>query len=238
VLIAAVSLAGYLAWRLVGGRAPAVLLGAMGGLVSSTATTLVYARGAKGKPELENTAATVILLANLVVLVRITVLTAIVAPALLPRLAPVLAAGLLAALPIAWATWRRHQGEAGFASPDLTNPTDLKVALGFGAAYAAVLVAGAWLNDVAGARGLYGLAFASGLTDVDAISLSAMRLFGHGSIPASTAASAIVVAICANAMMKAGIAYAAGGAALGRRCLAGFAAMGLALVAAALYLPA
>ena len=30
---------------LAGGRAPALLLGAMGGLVSSTATTLVYARG-------------------------------------------------------------------------------------------------------------------------------------------------------------------------------------------------
>lgn len=238
VLISAVSLAGYLAWRLVGGKAPALLLGAMGGLVSSTATTLVYARGAKGKPELENTAATVILLANLVVLVRITVLTAVVAPSLLPRLVPLLAAGLVAALPIAWLTWRRHQGEAGYASPELTNPTDLKVALGFAVAYAAILVAGSWLNDVAGAGGLYGLAFASGLTDVDAISLSAMRLFGDASISAGTAASVIVVAVCSNLLVKAGIAFAAGGAGLGRRCLAGFAAMGLALVAAALALAA
>ena len=234
VLISAVSLAGYLAFRLAGGRAPALLLGAMGGLVSSTATTLVYARGAKGRPELENTAATVILLANLVVFVRIAVLTAVVAPALLPVLAPVLAAGLAATLPVAWVTWKRHQAEAGFASPELTNPTDLKVALGFGVAYAAILVAGAWLNDVAGARGLYGLAFASGLTDVDAISLSAMRLFGDASIPAGTAAMAIVVAILSNVIVKAGIAFVAGGAALGRRCLAGFGAMAAALAVSAL----
>ena len=234
VLISAVSLAGYLAFRLAGGRAPAVLLGAMGGLVSSTATTLVYARGAKGRPELENTAATVILLANLVVFVRIAVLTAVVAPALLPVLAPVLAAGLAATLPVAWVTWKRHQAEAGFASPELTNPTDLKVALGFGVAYAAILVAGAWLNDVAGARGLYGLAFASGLTDVDAISLSAMRLFGDASIPAGTAATAIVVAILSNVIVKAGIAFVAGGAALGRRCLAGFGTMAAALAVSAL----
>lgn len=233
VLISAVSLAGYLAFRLAGGRVPALLLGAMGGLVSSTATTLVYSRGAKGHAGLENTAATVILLANLVVLVRIAVLTAVVAPALLPRLGPVLAAGLVAALPVAWVTWRRHRGEAGFASPDLHNPTDLKVALGFGFAYAAVLVAGAWLNDVAGTTGLYGLAFASGLTDVDAISLSAMRLFGDASIPAGTAATAIVIAIVANALVKAGIAFGAGGAALGRRCLAGFGAMGAGMALAA-----
>ncbi|MBK7660438.1 MAG: DUF4010 domain-containing protein [Betaproteobacteria bacterium] len=108
------------------------------------------------------------------------------------------------------------------------------MALGFGVAYAAILVAGAWLNDVAGARGLYGLAFASGLTDVDAISLSAMRLFGDASIPAGTAATAIVVAILSNVIVKAGIAFVAGGAALGRRCLAGFGAMAAALAVSAL----
>ncbi|HRE14839.1 MAG TPA: MgtC/SapB family protein [Usitatibacteraceae bacterium] len=233
VLISAVSVAGYLAWRLLGGRAPALILGALGGLVSSTATTLVYARGAKGKAELTNTAATVILLANLVVLVRITVLTAVVAPSLIPRLAPVLAAGLVFALPVAWATWRRHAGEAGYASPELTNPTDLKVALGFAAAYAAILVAGAWLHEHAGEGGLYALAFASGLTDVDAISLSSMRLFLDDKIDAGLACGAIVTALCANIVVKASIAFAAGGALLGRRCLAGFLAMAFALVAGA-----
>ncbi len=238
VLISAVSLAGYLAWRLAGGRAPTLLLGALGGLVSSTATTLVYARGARGHPELEKTAATVLLLANLMVLLRITVLATVVEPRLLMTLAPVLAAGLVAALPIAWYTWRRHQGEAGFASPELTNPTDLKVALGLGAAYALILLLGSWLNDTAGARGLYGLAFASGLTDVDAISLSSMRLFGDASITAGTAASAIVVALCSNVIVKAAIAFVVGGVSLGRQCLAGFAAMGAALAVAAYLLPA
>lgn len=238
VLISAVSLAGYLVWRLLGGRASALLLGALGGLVSSTATTLVYARAAKGRPELENAAATVILLANLVVLIRIAVLCAVAAPSLLPRLAPVLAAALVAALPIAWATWRRQQGEAGLANPELTNPTDLKVALGFGVAYAALLVAGAWLNDVAGARGLYALAFASGLTDVDAISLSVMRLFGDSQVTAQTAASTVVVALCANTLVKAILVFVTGGASLGRRCVSGFAAIGLALVAAALVVAA
>lgn len=238
VLISAVSLAGYLAWRLLGGKGPLLLLGALGGLVSSTATTLVYSRGARGKPGLEGTAATVILIANLVVLLRLTVLAAAVAPRILPTLAPVMAAGVAAALPIAWITWRRHAAGPALENPELTNPTDLPVALGFGAAYAVILVAAAWLNDVAGVAGVYAVALVSGLTDVDAISLSSYRLFGEASVTAQGAVMAVVVAACSNIAVKAGIVFAAGGLSLGRRCIAGFGAMAAALLAAAAVMPA
>jgi uncharacterized membrane protein (DUF4010 family) len=238
VLISAVSLAGYVAWRLLGGKGPVLLLGALGGLVSSTATTLVYSRGARGKPELEGTAATVILLANLVVLLRLSVLAVAVEPRILPTMLPVMAAGLVATLPIAWATWRRHAAGQAMDNPELTNPTDLPVALGFGVAYAVVLLAAAWLNDLAGVRGVYAVAVVSGLTDVDAISLSSFRLFGDARITASGAVMAIVVALCSNAVVKATIVFVAGGASLGRRCIAGFAAMAAALLAVAFLMPA
>ena len=234
VLISAVSLAGYVAWRLLGGKGPVLLLGALGGLVSSTATTLVYSRGARGKPELEGTAATVILLANLVVLLRLSVLGAAVMPSILPTMLPVMGAGLLAALPIAWMTWRRHAEGPALENPELTNPTDLPVALGFGAAYAAVLVAAAWLNDLAGMAGVYAVAMVSGLTDVDAISLSSFRLFGDGSITAAGAVMTIVVAVCSNAVVKATIVFVVGGRSLGMKCVAGFGAMVAALLAVAL----
>ncbi len=233
VLISAVSLAGYVAWRLLGGRGPVLLLGALGGLVSSTATTLVYSRGARGKPALEGTAATVILLANLVVLIRLSVLAVAVSPRILPTMLPVMAAGLVAALPVAWITWRRHADSERIENPELTNPTDLPVALGFGVAYAAVLMAAAWLNDLAGVRGVYAVALVSGLTDVDAISLSSFRLFGDAHVTAAGAVMAIVVALCANIVVKATIVFVAGGASLGRRCLGGFGVMAAALVAAA-----
>lgn len=238
VLIAAVSLSGYVAWRLLGGKGPVLLLGALGGLVSSTATTLVYSRGARGKPELEGTAATVILLANLVKLLRILVLAIAVMPSILPTLLPVLAAGVAMTVPFAWIVWRkRGEGEA-LENPELTNPTDLPVALGFGVAYAAVLLAAAWLNDIAGVMGVYAVAMVSGLTDVDAISLSSFRLFGDGSITASGAVMTIVVATVTNAVTKAGIVFAVGGASLGRRCVLGFAAMSVALIVTALLLSA
>jgi uncharacterized membrane protein (DUF4010 family) len=236
VLISAVSLAGYVAWRLLGGRGPVLILGALGGLVSSTATTLVYARGAHGKPELEKTAATVIILANLVVLLRLSVLAVAVSPSILPVMLPVMAAGLVAGLPVAWIIWRQRQGEASFANPELTNPTDLKVALAFGVAYSLVLVAAAWLNDLAGMAGVYAVAMVSGLTDVDAISLSSFRLFGDASITAANAVATIVVALCSNMVVKAGIVFVVGGASLGRRCLAGFGAVAATLLAASWFL--
>ena len=237
VLISAVSLAGYVAWRLVGGKGPVLLLGALGGLVSSTATTLVYARGARGKPQLEGTAATVILIANLVVLLRLSVLAVAVEPRILPTMLPVMAAGLAAGLPIAWITWRRHAGGEAMENPELTNPTDLPVALGFGVAYAVILVAAAWLNDLAGVRGVYAVALVSGLTDVDAISLSSFRLFGDASVTAAGAVMAIVVASCSNIAVKATIVFVAGGASLGKRCIAGFGAMAAGLLAVAALMP-
>ena len=233
VLISAVSLAGYVAWRLLGGKGPVLLLGALGGLVSSTATTLVYSRGARGKPELEGTAATVILLANLVVLLRLTVLAVAVMPSILPTMLPVMLAGLAATLPVAWMTWRRHQEGQAMENPELTNPTDLPVALGFGVAYAVVLVAAAWLNDLAGVAGVYAVALVSGLTDVDAITLSSFRLFGDARVTAPGAVMAIVVALCSNAVVKATIVFVAGGRSLGMRCITGFGAMVAALLAVA-----
>ena len=178
-----------------------------------------------------------ILLANLVKLLRILVLAIAVMPSILPALLPSLLAGIVVTLPIAWVTWPRHTEGEALENPELTNPTDLPVALGFGAAYAAVLLAAAWLNDLAGAMGVYAVAMVSGLTDVDAISLSSFRLFGNGSVTAASAVMAIVVATVTNAVTKAGIVFVVGGRSLGMRCVWGFAAMSAAMLAAAFALP-
>ena len=95
VLITGVSLAGHVALRFAGQRYGVALLGVFGGLASSTATTLVFARHSKGNEGLSQLAVVVILLANLVVLVRLFVVNAVVSPAILPQLLPVLGGGLV-----------------------------------------------------------------------------------------------------------------------------------------------
>jgi len=93
VLISGVSLSGYLALRLAERRHGLLLIGALGGLVSSTATTLVYARQCATHREMTLLASSVITIANLMVLLRLAVIGGIAAPEALPRLLPVLAAG-------------------------------------------------------------------------------------------------------------------------------------------------
>jgi uncharacterized membrane protein (DUF4010 family) len=165
----------------------------------------------------------VILLANLVLLVRVAVLTAFVSPALLPGLLPVLAAGLASGSVPALYWWRRLGEGETMPAPTVTNPMEFRTALGFAALYALVLVLAAWLADIAGDRGLYLAAFVSGLTDVDAITLSTLRLEGIGQVEPATAVGAIALAIAANAVFKSGIALVSGGTSLGRRCAAGLA---------------
>jgi uncharacterized membrane protein (DUF4010 family) len=219
VLISGISLAGYVAFRLIGQRYGVPLLGVFGGLVSSTATTLVYARHGRDQPHAAQTATMVILLANLVLLVRLAVVTAFIAPLLLKTLLPLFGLGLLPGLAgLSWLGWRARTGDDNSPVPDIKNPTEMRTALVFGAIYASVLLLTAWLSDVAGSAGLYAVALVSGLTDVDAITLSNLRLFNLGSLASGQVATAIVVAIIANTLFKLGLVLAVGGRALFRRC--------------------
>jgi hypothetical protein len=80
VLISGVSLAGYVAWRLTLARKGLLLTGVLGGLVSSTATTLVYARHARNATHTTDAALAVILLANGAMLARVLAIVGILAP--------------------------------------------------------------------------------------------------------------------------------------------------------------
>jgi len=233
VLISGVSLAGYVGFRLIGQRYGAPLLGIFGGLVSSTATTLVYARHGREHPELAPTATVVILLANLVLLVRLAVLTAFMAPQLLRTLLPLLGSGLLpGVVSLAYLVWRNRAARDDGPVPDIKNPTEMRTALVFGAIYAFVLLLAAWLSDIAGAAGLYAVALVSGLTDVDAITLSNVRLFNMGSLASGQVAIAVVLAIIANTVFKLGLVLVAGGRPLFSRCAGTMAAVAAGLVIA------
>jgi uncharacterized membrane protein (DUF4010 family) len=232
VLIAGVGLAGYAALRLVGQQRGAVMLGLLGGLVSSTATTLAFSRHVRASDAMIPVAVIVIVLANLVVLLRLGVLVAVLAPAMLAPLLPVLAGGLVAgALGAAYGVRRlKPAGEL----PDLamSNPTELRTAMGFGLMYAVVLLAAAWLSDWLGTRGLYAVALVSGLTDVDAITLSSLRLFNLDRLPAAAVVNVIVLATLANLFFKSVLALVVGGHRMARHAAAGMGALGLGLIAA------
>ncbi|CAG0124269.1 hypothetical protein RHDC2_00449 [Rhodocyclaceae bacterium] len=225
VLISGLSLAAYVALHWVKKRHGAPLLGLLGGLVSSTATTLVYARHSKSDANMVHLSAVVILIANLVVLVRLSVLGSVVSPAALPQLLPVMGIGLLFGMASILIGWRKLQSSSELPLPETANPTEIHAALGFGLLYAVVLLCSAWLSDLAGSKGLYAVALVSGLTDVDAITLSSLHLLDLDKLSAGQAVTSIALACLSNLAFKFGLVLFIGGTALARHVAIGFLAM-------------
>jgi uncharacterized membrane protein (DUF4010 family) len=223
VLISGVGVASYMAMRVAGERHGTLLTGLLGGLVSSTATTALYARRSNESPALAQVALVVVSLANLVVLVRVAVLAAVVAPGILPRLAPVLGAALAAGLVAVAFLLHRSQRGTQLALPPARNPAEIGMAVRFGALYAFVLLAAAWLQDLVGSHGLYIATALSGVADVDPGVLSALNLYGADRVEDSTAVAAIAIALLANTLFKLGV-LAWFGRGLALRALAPFGA--------------
>jgi len=225
VLISGLSLAGYVALHLIKHRYGAPLLGVFGGLVSSTATSLLHARYYKKNSDMLRLSAVVILIANLVVLIRLAVESAIVSPQIIPHLLPVLASGLVFGLAGTMIRWSKLQTSGELPLPQTTNPTELHAALGFGLLYAVVLLCSAWLSDIAGSKGLYAVALASGLTDVDAITLSSLHLLDLGRLSEPHVVTSISLAYLSNLTFKFGLVLFVGGKALAKSVAVGFTAM-------------
>jgi len=225
VLISGVSLAGYAALRIAGSRHGAAVIGIFGGFVSSTATTMVFARHARDRVELLRTATLVVLLANLVVMVRLWLVSAVVAPQLMLPLAIVVGSGLAGGLAVTLWGWRRLGAQGELPMPEVKNPTEIRTALTFGLLYAAVLFLSALLQDVAGSKGLYLVALASGLTDVDAITLSSLRLCNLETLAATQTVTAIALAVLSNLAFKTGLVIVIGGGALARHVVPGMLAI-------------
>ncbi|HKI05724.1 MAG TPA: MgtC/SapB family protein [Thermoanaerobaculia bacterium] len=204
VLIVGLSLLGYVAFKLFGSGAGTVLSGVLGGAISSTATTVTYARRTREAPESSRLAALVVMIASTVVFVRLLVEVALVARGRFLELAPPLAAMLGVAVALSLAAWlagRREKAEP----PEAGNPAELKSALVFGALYAVILLAVAFAQERFGKAGLFTVAALSGLTDVDAITLSTARLVSGGGLDPGTGWRAILLAALSNLVFKAGL---------------------------------
>jgi uncharacterized membrane protein (DUF4010 family) len=104
---------------------------------------------------------------------------------------------------------------------DLKNPFELLSAIKFGLIFAVIIFVSKAAQIYLGSGGVFLAAGLAGLTDVDAITLSMANL-SKSAVSESTAAIAILIAVVVNTVVKAGIAYTLGAAALRRYTLPGF----------------
>jgi uncharacterized membrane protein (DUF4010 family) len=100
---------------------------------------------------------------------------------------------------------------AGEAKPPAqANPAELVPALVFAGLYALVLLAVAAARDYIGAGGLYGVAVASGLHDLDAITLSTARFVEQGQVEPQLGWRLILAASLSNLVLKGTVAAVLG----------------------------
>lgn len=230
VLIVSIGLLGYVAHKLAGARQGAVLGGVIGGVVSSTATTVSFARRTANAPQSAGLAALVVMIASAVVYGRVIALVAVTAGSHLREMAPPLAAMLAASFAAAGFLYFRSRDQHA-PMPEHDNPADLRVALTFAAVYAVISFAVSATRAEFGVQALYPVAVLSGLTDVDAITLSSSQLVAQGRLEAGTAWRVILLASLSNLVFKGAVVWILGGRRLLRHVAPVFAATILAGIA-------
>lgn len=234
ILISSLSLVGYVATRWLGPERGTALTGASGGLVSSTAVTLAFARRGTEEPEAADALACGVLLSWCVMFARVVVAVLLVNPALVSWVLAPFAAMSLATAALALLFYRRSRrtnGRGVVRDVPLKNPFSLTEAVKFAAFFAAILLLVELVQRYLPGQGIYLVAALAGVTDVDAITLS-MAEYARANDPA-VAVRAIVLAVLSNTLVKCGLAVGLGGRALRWPVLIGTGAV-LAAAAAAL----
>lgn len=198
IMLASISYTGYIAVRVIGGGRGDLVAGAVGGLVSSTATTLAMARQSRSTATAAGPAAGAIA-AGSVSLIR----TAFLLLALSPALGWYLLPGLLVAggVMLAGAVMTIQGGDAASQAEMPGNPFELWQVVKMAALITAVAFIARAASQIFGDGGLYVVSALTALADVDAVTVTVA-----GMVPAvslNVALTAVGIAVTANMAAKA-----------------------------------
>jgi uncharacterized membrane protein (DUF4010 family) len=203
VFISGINFLGYILIKIVGPRRGLGISGILGGLASSTATTMSFSQRSKTQDDLEKPFAVAIITGWVIMFIRITVEVAVVNRQLLPLVWPAMAAmggaGLVYALYLYFSESTIDDEE----DLQIVNPFELAPAIKFGLLYALVLLLTKAAELYIGEKGIYLTSFLAGLADVDAITLSISDLTRiGGSVSLVTGRAGIVLAAISNTASK------------------------------------
>jgi len=204
VLVSGIGFVGYVLMKVLGTEEGIGLTGLLGGMVSSTATTISFAGRSKTSAGLSSALAQGILLASLVMFPRMLIEVAIVNSELLATVSIPLGAMLITAGVIVVVLWRRRSKDeiSDATGVQLGNPLRWQTAVTFALVFAVVLVGVRAANEYLGSTGVYVASVLTGITDVDSITLSVADLSLIGQLDARVASIAIVIAALVNTTVK------------------------------------
>lgn len=218
VMVAAISFLGYFAIKIAGPRIGSLLTGVFGGLASSTALTVSFARMGKENPAMQPVLAAGVAVANATMYVRLWVIIFVLNRPVALDLALPLGAMAAAGLIGTWLLWRGRVDNNKPGAMAMVNPFELGMAMKFAALLAVVILASKVLQTWVGSAGLYLLAALAGLADVDAIALS-MAQMGGKSVALTVAVTAVTIAAFVNTGVKVALVGGLCGGIMARRIL-------------------
>ncbi|HHF0504020.1 TPA: MgtC/SapB family protein [Vibrio antiquarius] len=216
VLIASISFVGYFAIKIGGAKRGILFTSVFAGLSSSTALTLQFSHLSREQASISPLLASGILLSCGTMFPRLLIVLSVINPQLVKLLWPIVMAMMVALYIPAWWIWRRSEVEQIEQSNKQTNPLALQSALFFGLVLAVIMLLAHALSDWFGNAGVLILSALSGITDVDAISLTLGRQ-SMQTLSVTTAALGILIAASVNTIVKMGMVIAIGDKKLWRR---------------------
>ncbi|MGI3064528.1 MgtC/SapB family protein [Vibrio diabolicus] len=216
VLIASISFVGYFAIKIGGAKRGILFTSIFAGLSSSTALTLQFSHLSREQASISPLLASGILLSCGTMFPRLLIVLSVINPQLVKLLWPIVMAMMVALYIPAWWIWRRSEVEQIEQSNKQTNPLALQSALFFGLVLAVIMLLAHALSDWFGNAGVLILSALSGITDVDAISLTLGRQSTQ-TLSVTTAALGILIAASVNTIVKMGMVIAIGDKKLWRR---------------------
>lgn len=191
----------YFLHKFIGSKYSILTTGILGGFISSTATAWYFSRQGGKAEEGGMTHVGAILIASAIMFPRLLIWLVILNPALLKSLwLPVVIFGAIV-FAVGFYYTRKSLTTEEYEERNIGNPINLKDAGIFGAVYVIILLAVGLAEQYLGDSGVLVAAGISGLTDVDAITIS-MAEYGGSTISSTTATTAILIAALANTLVK------------------------------------
>jgi uncharacterized membrane protein (DUF4010 family) len=227
VLVSLVSFVGYGLIKLLGNRAGIGLTGMVGGLVSSTVTTLSFARRSLESPGANRMFAAAVLLASAIMFPRLLLEIAVVNLELMRNIiVPLVAMGITGFALAGWLFYRSRDASVATETVKFDNPFSLKSAVSFGLVFAAILMFTRLATNYLGNSWLPAVAIVSGLTDADAIAFSLSHLQRSGLVSLDWASINLVLGAISNTFMKLFLVLGLGHRGLFRQLLLSFLIVG------------
>ncbi len=227
VLVSFVSFIGYVLINSLGSRAGIGLTGLIGGLISSTVTTMSFARRSVENPAASGMFAMAVILASSVMFPRLVLEIAVVNQSLMANIAVPMAIMGCTGLLLAYYHFRKTRNIAteGVAVR-FDNPFSLKSAINFALIFATILMATRLATSYLGSEWLPLVAIVSGLTDADAIAFSLSSLEHAGLVSLDWASFNLVLGALSNTFMKLILIFSLGHRALFKQVLLSFLLIG------------